>query len=67
MEYLLSWWMALAKRRLRKRELSMEEVAASVGHSSASTFTVAFARHVGMPPARYARMTELMRPPGKPS
>jgi AraC-like DNA-binding protein len=55
MEYLLSWRMALAKRRLRERELSMEEVAASVGYSSASTFTVAFARYVGMPPARYAR------------
>jgi AraC-like DNA-binding protein len=55
MEYLLSWRMALAKRRPRDRELSMEEVAASVGYSSASTFTVAFARHVGMPPARYAR------------
>lgn len=55
MAYLLSWRMALAKRRLRQRELSMEEVAASVGYSSASTFTVAFARYVGMPPARYAR------------
>ncbi|HEY9137917.1 MAG TPA: AraC family transcriptional regulator [Terriglobus sp.] len=55
MEYLLSWRMALAKRKLRERELSMEEVAASVGYSSASTFTVAFARHVGVPPARYAR------------
>lgn len=55
MEYLLSWRMALAKRRLRERELSMEEVAASIGYSSASTFTVAFARYVGMPPARYAR------------
>ncbi|HEY9138135.1 MAG TPA: AraC family transcriptional regulator [Terriglobus sp.] len=55
MEYLLSWRMALAKRKLRERELSMEEVAESVGYSSASTFTVAFARHVGEPPARYAR------------
>ena len=56
MEYLLSWRMALPKRRLRERELSIEEVAACVGYRSASTFTVAFARYVGMPPARYARM-----------
>lgn len=61
MEYLLSWRMALAKRRLRDRELSMEEVAASVGYSSASTFTVAFARHVGMPPARFARAAKMVR------
>ena len=55
MEYLLAWRMALAKRRLRERELAIEEIADSVGYSSASTFTVAFVRHVGMPPARYAR------------
>jgi AraC-like DNA-binding protein len=58
MEYLLAWRMALAKRRLRGRELAMEQVAESVGYSSASTFTVAFGRHVGMPPARYARMQQ---------
>lgn len=58
MEYLLAWRMALAKRRLRERELTMEQVAESVGYSSASTFTVAFVRHVGIPPARYARMQQ---------
>ncbi|MEK6396912.1 MAG: AraC family transcriptional regulator [Terriglobus sp.] len=56
MEYLLAWRMALAKQRLRARDLAMDEVAESVGYSSASTFTVAFTRHVGIPPARYARM-----------
>lgn len=56
MEYLLAWRMALAKRCLRKRELAIEEIAERVGYSSASTFTVAFTRHVGIPPARYARM-----------
>ena len=55
MEYLLAWRMALAKKLLRGKELAIEQVAESVGYSSASTFTVAFARHVGMPPARYAR------------
>ncbi len=57
MEYLLTWRMALAKRLLRNRELALEQVAAQVGYGSASTFSTAFARHVGMPPARYARTT----------
>jgi AraC-like DNA-binding protein len=56
MEYLLAWRMALAKKRLRKRDLGIQQIAQSVGYSSASTFTIAFTRHVGIPPARYARM-----------
>lgn len=55
MEYLLAWRMALAKRLLQQRELGVAEVAERVGYSSASTFSVAFARHVGAPPTRYAR------------
>jgi AraC-like DNA-binding protein len=55
MEYLLAWRMALAKRLLRSRELGIDRIAAQVGYGSASTFSTAFARHVGMPPARYAR------------
>lgn len=55
MEYLLAWRMALAKNMLRTREHGVAEVARRVGYSSASTFSVAFARHVGSPPARYAR------------
>lgn len=57
MAYLLVWRMALAKRLLRARELGMDQVAERVGYGSASTFSVAFARHAGMPPARYARMS----------
>ena len=60
MEYLLAWRMALAKNLLRRREIGVAEVAESVGYSSASTFSVAFTRYVGMPPARYAR--EQMEP-----
>jgi AraC-like DNA-binding protein len=56
-EYLLAWRMALAKRLLRSRELAIEHVAAQIGYSSASTFSTAFTRHVGMPPMRYARAT----------
>jgi len=55
MEYLLAWRMALATDLLRRGACSIAEVAQQVGYSSASTFSVAFARHVGVPPARYAR------------
>lgn len=55
MEYLLGWRMALAKDLLRRDKVGMSKVAERVGYSSASTFSVAFARHVGMPPIRYVR------------
>jgi AraC-like DNA-binding protein len=55
MEYLLAWRMAMAKDMLRKRELSLVEIARKVGYRSASAFSVAFTRQVGVPPARYAR------------
>jgi len=55
MEYLLAWRMALAKDLLSRREAGIAEIAERVGYSSASTFSVAFARHVGQPPSRYAR------------
>jgi len=55
MAYLLGWRMALAKRWLRQRERIVEQIAEDVGYSSASTFTTAFTRYVGIPPMRYAR------------
>ncbi len=55
MAYLLAWRMALAKKLLRAQEGSVAEVAQRVGYSSASTFSVAFTRHVGVRPARYGR------------
>jgi AraC-like DNA-binding protein len=55
MEYLLSWRMALAKNLLRKGEVSITEIATRIGYASASSFTIAFTRHTGLPPARYAR------------
>lgn len=58
MAYLLHWRMALAKRLLREGGLEVARIAERVGYSSASTFSVAFARQVGMPPARYARQAE---------
>jgi AraC-like DNA-binding protein len=56
MEYLLSWRMEIAKGLLRRDGLSVTEVAARVGYGSGSAFSVAFSRHVGQPPGRYARM-----------
>jgi AraC-like DNA-binding protein len=55
MQYLLAWRMALAKDLLRRNQGRVAEIAERVGYSSASTFTVAFTRHVGRPPAQYAR------------
>ncbi|WP_413991155.1 AraC family transcriptional regulator [Labrys okinawensis] len=55
MEYLLAWRMALAKSMLRKNENGVAEIAERIGYSSASAFSVAFTRHVGLPPGRYAR------------
>jgi len=55
MAYLLAWRMAMAKDLLRAGSASIAEVAERTGYSSASTFTVAFARHIGVPPARYVR------------
>jgi AraC-like DNA-binding protein len=55
-EYLLIWRMALAGRLLREQKLGLDQVAERVGYSSASTFSTAFTRHAGVPPARYGRM-----------
>jgi AraC-like DNA-binding protein len=53
MEYLLAWRMAVAKDLLRREELAVGDVAERVGYGTASTFSTAFSRHVGIPPSRY--------------
>ena len=55
MEYLLRWRMALAKDLLRAGRASLAEVAERVGYGSSSAFSVAFSRHPGITPGRYAR------------
>ncbi|MDX8534207.1 AraC family transcriptional regulator [Mesorhizobium sp. VK25A] len=55
MEYLLYWRMALAKDLLRRKTVGVAEVAERVGYGSASTFSTAFSRHVGLPPSAYAQ------------
>lgn len=54
MAYLLRWRMAWAKHLLRRERGGVAEVARQVGYGSASAFSVAFSRHVGLSPARYA-------------
>jgi len=57
MKYLLILRMALAKSLLRERGRKLDEVAHLVGYVSASTFSIAFSRHVGRSPGRFARDT----------
>jgi AraC-like DNA-binding protein len=47
--------MAVAKDLLRSQDIGLTEVAERVGYGSASAFSTAFSRHVGLPPGRYAR------------
>jgi AraC-like DNA-binding protein len=55
MEYATGWRMALAKELLRE-DVATAEIAQRVGYGSASAFSVAFSRHVGMPPGAYSRV-----------
>lgn len=55
MDYLLGWRMELAKRLLRHEGLAVAEAGERVGYGSTSSFSVAFSRHVGQSPSRYAR------------
>lgn len=54
MEYATGWRMALAKEFLRQ-DVATAEIAQRVGYGSVSAFSVAFSRHVGMPPGAYSR------------
>lgn len=55
MEYLLAWRMAMAKDLLSREDIALDEVAERVGYGSASTFSTAFSRYVGLPPSRFTR------------
>lgn len=58
MEYLQSWRMALAKDMLRRRDGGIKTIAQRVGYGSASAFSVAFSRFVGMAPSQYTASGE---------
>jgi len=55
MTYALNWRMAVARDALAAGGNTVEQVAAMVGYGSASAFSTAFVRTVGISPARYAR------------
>lgn len=55
MEYVLRWRMALAKDMLWHDGLSLGEVAHAIGYQSASAFSTAFSRSVGLSPSTFAR------------
>ncbi len=55
MRYLAGWRIQLAKQLLKQLNLSIVEVAEHVGYASEAAFNRAFRRHVGLPPAAWAR------------
>ena len=59
MDYLLGWRMTLARDLLRQKDMRVAEVAQRMGYSSASTFSVAFARYCGVSPSGYAKAEAL--------
>ncbi|MCJ8520576.1 AraC-like DNA-binding protein [Pseudorhizobium tarimense] len=63
MEYLTSWRMALAKNLLRSRQAGLQEIAEQIGYGSASAFSTAFTRLVGIPPSRYAEQAAAIGQP----
>ncbi|CZT37235.1 AraC family transcriptional regulator [Rhizobium sp. 9140] len=55
MEYVTGWRMALAKDLLVRREAPLAEIARRIGYASASAFSVAFTRRVGVTPGAFAQ------------
>ena len=51
--YLLSWRMRLAERALREQNVSIFDLALSLGYTSESTFSSAFKRVVGIASKHY--------------
>lgn len=56
MEYLQNWRLASAKNMLINGKYKVSEIAERIGYGSASAFSLAFSRQVGMPPIAFARM-----------
>ena len=55
MEYLSSWRMTVAAKKLWDREETVSSVAAAVGYDSESAFSAAFKRHWGSSPREHRR------------
>lgn len=54
MEYVAAWRIAVAKDMLLRGNIAMAELAQRVGYGSVSAFSMAFSRHVGIPPGTFA-------------
>lgn len=63
MHYLLRWRMALARDLLRDHAGQLERVAMAIGYQSASAFSTAFSRHMGIAPSVFARISATDRHP----
>ncbi|GEO84833.1 MULTISPECIES: AraC family transcriptional regulator [Alphaproteobacteria] len=57
-EYLARWRMALAKDALVQGTKPLDRIADEIGYGSASAFSTAFRKRLGMAPGRFARANE---------
>lgn len=55
MHYLTNWRMQVAMQKLRETRLTIAQIAFLVGYESEASFTRAFRREVGSPPANWRR------------
>jgi AraC-like DNA-binding protein len=58
MQYLTDWRMALARDHLRNGDLTMTNIARTVGYGSPYAFAAAFRRHHGEPPGTWRRRND---------
>lgn len=56
-EYLARWRMGLAKDALIQGRQTLDQIAENIGYDSASAFSTAFRKRIGMPPGRFARLS----------
>lgn len=53
LRYLLQWRLTVAKGLLSRGQMTVAETALAVGYESASGFSIAFSREVGLPPRAF--------------
>ena len=61
MEYVTSWRMEIAKKKLLQDKASLTDAAESAGYASDSAFTRAFKKETGQTPAEFRRENSLSR------
>ena len=64
MQYLMSWRLQLAARRLRTTAQSVAEIAEAVGYGSLASFSRAFKRHTGASPSDWRAVARHHKPAG---